>query len=92
MTSLAAYNIVSDSDLRLAAEQLRGLTGTKKGDSAIRHRVGVGESVKIADFCLCFMQVLKLPISDPAPIVRSSTSLVVEPAESRRGSVNGCLP
>ena len=49
MTSLAAYNIVSDSDLRLAAEQLRGLTGTKKGHSAIRHRVGVGESVKIAE-------------------------------------------
>jgi hypothetical protein len=47
MTSLAAYNIISDGHLRLAAEQLRGLTGTKKGHSAIRHRVG--ESVKISD-------------------------------------------
>jgi integrase len=29
------YNIVSDGDLRAAAEQLRGLTGTKQGQSGI---------------------------------------------------------
>ena len=27
------YNIFSDGDLRTAAEQLRGLTGTKQGQS-----------------------------------------------------------
>ena len=33
------YNIVSAGDLRTAAEQLRGLTGTEKGQSGTLARV-----------------------------------------------------
>jgi integrase len=38
------YNIVSDGDLRTAAEQLRGLTGTKKGQLGRNALTGEGES------------------------------------------------
>lgn len=38
------YNIVSDGDLRTAASQLSGLTGTKKGQSATGTLQGGGES------------------------------------------------
>ena len=38
------YNIVSDGDLRTAAEQLRGLTGTKRGQSGTLSLVGDSEA------------------------------------------------
>jgi integrase len=41
------YNIVSNGDLRTAAEQLRGLTGTKKGQPEADRPVADGESLKI---------------------------------------------
>ncbi len=37
------YNIVSDGDLRTAATQLQGLTGTKKGQLGTLPRVGDSE-------------------------------------------------
>jgi len=42
------YNIVSSGDLRTAAEQLHGLTGTKKGPSGTLSTGVEGESSKIA--------------------------------------------
>ena len=38
------YNIVSDGDLRTAATQLRGLTGTKKGQSGTASLDGESET------------------------------------------------
>jgi integrase len=43
------YNIVSNGDLRSAAEQLRGLTGTKKGQSAPDRLMAEGESARILE-------------------------------------------
>jgi integrase len=43
------YNIVSDGDLRTAAHQLRGLTGTKKGQPGSLSPDGEGETSKIAE-------------------------------------------
>ena len=42
------YNIVSDGDLRTAAEQLRGLTGTKQGQSGTAANATAGETLKNA--------------------------------------------
>jgi hypothetical protein len=38
------YNIVSVGDLRTAAEQLRGLTGTKQGQSTIAVRTATAKA------------------------------------------------
>jgi integrase len=42
------YNIVSDGDLRTAAEQLRGLTGTEKGQRGTVSRLSEGETARKA--------------------------------------------
>ena len=42
------YNVVSDSDLRTAASQLFGLTGTIQGQRMDSAPDGRGESLKIA--------------------------------------------
>ena len=42
------YNIVSDGDLRTAAEQLRGLTGTKKGQAGSLSPHSESENATIA--------------------------------------------
>ena len=42
------YNIVSSGDLRTAAAQLDGLTGTKKGQSGTLSPPSESESVRIA--------------------------------------------
>ena len=42
------YNIVSDGDLRAAAAQLQGLTGTKKGQSGSLSAAAESESSRIA--------------------------------------------
>ncbi|MGE0359635.1 MAG: hypothetical protein AB7R67_02825 [Vicinamibacterales bacterium] len=38
------YNILSDGDLRTAAHQLSGLTGTEKGQSARSRLMAAGET------------------------------------------------
>jgi hypothetical protein len=42
------YNIVSDGDLRTTATPLRGLTGTKLGQSGTPSRLRPGETSRIA--------------------------------------------